>query len=74
MLTPTMHSVRLTHMTPVHQTIFTVLSSTPKSIATVAAALGISQDLAEKQLSALVDEGLAVRTPGDRTTARYTST
>jgi len=73
MLNTTMHAVRLANMTQAHKTAYTGLSSTPQSVATVAAALAISQDLAEKQLSALVDEGLAVRTSGDRTSARYTS-
>jgi hypothetical protein len=71
MLTPNMHAFRLAKMTSVHQTAQSALSSTPQSIATIATALGLSQDETERRLSALVDEGLAVRTVGDRTTARY---
>jgi hypothetical protein len=73
MLNTTMHAVRLGNMTQAHKTAYTWLSSTPQSIATIATALGLSQDETERRLSALVDEGLAVRTVGDRTTARYTS-
>jgi hypothetical protein len=50
------------------------LSTTPQPLATVAAALGISQDDCEKYLGLLVDEALAVRTIGSRITARYFAT
>jgi len=73
MLNPVMHSVRLGNMTQAHKTAYTGLSSTGQSLATVAAGLGISQDDAEKRLSLLIDEGLATRSVGSRTTARYTS-
>jgi hypothetical protein len=73
MLTPTMHAIRLTHMTPTHQTVQGALSSTGKTLATIASLVGISQDDCEKKLSALVDESLAARTVGGRSTALYTA-
>lgn len=72
MLNATMHALRLKNMTTQHQATYNVLSSTVgKSIATVAAALGITQDDAEKRLSCVVDESLASRTVGQRATALY---
>lgn len=56
-----------------HVTALNVLSSTPQTLAAIASALGITQDLAERQLSVLIDEGLAARTVGSRTSARYTA-
>jgi hypothetical protein len=73
MLTPTMKAYRLTKLTTAHLTVNSVLSSTPQSIAQTAVACGITPDDCERKLSALVDESLASRTTGSRTTARYTS-
>jgi hypothetical protein len=72
MLTTTMKSFRLSKMTGIHQTVQGVLSSTPMSIANIAASVAMSPDDAEKRLSALVDENLASRTVGSRITATYT--
>jgi len=71
MLNPTMKAYRLSKMTTAHVTAYSGLSSTGQSLATVAVGLGVSQDDAEKRLSLLVDESLAARTTGSRTTARY---
>ena len=72
MLNATMHAARYANLTPAHQAAYNALSSaTGKNLATVALALGLSQDNAEKQLSALIDESLASRTVGGRTTALY---
>jgi hypothetical protein len=73
MLNPTMKAYRLSKMTATHVTVQSGLSSTGKTVAQIAASCGITADDAERKLSAIVDEGLAVRTPGDRTTARYTA-
>jgi hypothetical protein len=73
MLNTTMHAVRLGNMTVAHKTAYTGLSSIGQSLATIAVGLSISQDDAEKRLSSLIDEGLAARSVGSRTTARYTS-
>jgi predicted ArsR family transcriptional regulator len=74
MLNAQMHAVRLQNMTNTHQTVYTVLSSAiGKTLATVASALGISQDDAEKKLGALVDESLATRTVAQRDKALYTA-
>ncbi len=73
-LSPAQHSFRLSNMTGQHQSLYTNgLSSTPQSLASIAATLGVSPDVAEKRLSSLIDESLASRTVGSRTTATYTS-
>jgi hypothetical protein len=71
MLTPAMKTFRLAKMTAAHLTVNSALSSTPQSIAQIAASCGITADDAERRLSSLVDESLATRTVGDRITARY---
>lgn len=71
MLNSQMKSFRLSKLTTTHVTAQSTLASTGKSIATVATALGITQDLAERQLSLLVDESLATRSVGSRATALY---
>jgi hypothetical protein len=73
MLTPAMKAFRLSKVTPAHLTVNNTLSSTGQSLATIATGLGVSLDDAEKRLSLLVDEGLATRSTGSRTTARYTA-
>jgi hypothetical protein len=73
MLTPAMKSYRLSKLTTAHVSAQGALSSTGQTLATIAAGLGISLDDAEKRLSLLIDEGLAARSTGSRTTARYTS-
>ena len=54
-----------------HTSALNSLSSTPQTLAAVAAGYGVSVDLAERHLSVLIDEGLAIRTKGSRTTATY---
>jgi hypothetical protein len=73
MLTPAMKTFRLSKMTTAHVTVQGALSSTGKTVAQIAAACGITQDEAEKKLSALIDEALASRTVGGRSTALYTA-
>jgi hypothetical protein len=73
MLNATVKATRLSKMTPAHQTLNTALRATGQTLATLASAVGISQDLCEKQLSALIDEGLCTRTHGSRVTALYAS-
>jgi len=73
MLNAQMHALRLNNMTPQHQAVYNALSSTGKTIATVAAALGITQDDCEKRLGAVVDESLAYRSVGSRATVLYTA-
>lgn len=70
-LNPAAKTVRIANLTPSHQKINALLTSTGQSLAALAAAAGITVDLAEKQLSLLVDEGLCTRTTGSRTTATY---
>jgi hypothetical protein len=71
MLNATMKAFRLSKVTPIHLTVNSALSSTGKSLATLAVGLGITQDDCEKKLSALIDETLASRTTGSRATALY---
>jgi hypothetical protein len=68
-----MHNLRLGNMTQAHKTAYTGLSSTGQSLATIAAGLAISLDDAEKRLSLLIDEALASRTVGGRSTALYSA-
>ena len=72
-MNPTQKAFRISKLETHHVSALNTLSSTPQSLATIAAAYGVSQDTAEKHLSALIDEGLAARTHGDRATARYTT-
>ena len=55
-----------------HTAALNALTAQPQSLAQIAAAYGVTQDACEKHLSLLVDEGLATRSRGDRTSARYT--
>lgn len=64
-------TVRVANLEAHHKTAYNILTSVGKTLATIATALGITQDLAEKQMSILIDEGLAVRTVGSRTSATY---
>jgi hypothetical protein len=66
-------AVRVSKLEPKHQTINALLTAQGQTLAALATAAAVSQDLAERQLSLLVDEGLAARTKGSRTTALYTS-
>jgi RNase P/RNase MRP subunit p30 len=70
----TMHGIRLANLHPQYVAAYSVLSlTTPKSLATVATALGATVDAAEKLLSGLIDESLAVRSTGQRDVALYTA-
>lgn len=73
MLNTQMKTFRLSKMTAAHVTVQSALSSTGKTVAQIAAAVGISQDDCERKLSALVDESLVARTVGGRNSALYTS-
>ena len=73
MLNPTMKTFRLSKLTPPHVTAQSALVSTGKTVAQIATTLAIMQDDCERKLSLLVDEGLAFRSVGTRTTALYTS-
>jgi len=64
---------RISKLEPHHVTALNVLSSTPQTLAAIASALGTTQDDAEKKLAILIDEGLAARTVGSRTSAKYTA-
>jgi len=72
-MTAAQKTFRLAHIESSHTTAYAGLSGTPQSLATVAAGLGITADAAEKKLSLLIDESLASRTVGSRTTATYVS-
>jgi len=75
MLTPTMKAFRIAHLEQRHvATALGALSSTPESLAQVAAGYGATVEDAEKHLSLLCDESLATRTVGSRVTARYAAT
>jgi hypothetical protein len=71
MLNSTERTFRISKLDAALVKALNTLTSTPKSLATIAAAYGTTQDNAEKDLSLLVDEGLATRTTGDRTNATY---
>jgi len=64
-------SFRISKLEAHHVATYTKVTASAQTIAAIAAQLGISFDDAEKRLSLLVDEGLAVRTSGGRTTATY---
>ena len=64
---------RISKLETHHTTALNNLSSTPQTLAQIAPAYGVTQDAAEKHLSLLVDEGLATRTSGSRTTSKYVS-
>jgi hypothetical protein len=73
MLNPTAKAARVANLEKGHKTMNAALTSSGQPLAVLAAAVGVSQDLAERQLSVLVDEGLATRTRGSRNTALYAS-
>jgi hypothetical protein len=73
MLNTQMKAFRLAKLTTAHVTVQSALSSTPQSIAQIAASCGITADDAERKLSLLVDESLAARSVGTRATATYTA-
>lgn len=73
MLGTTAKVVHTAQLSTVHQTVNTLLSGVGKSVATIAAAAGISQDDAEHRLSMLIDEALASKTVGNRATSLYTA-
>jgi hypothetical protein len=67
-LTPTQKTARLATMTAPHNTLYSQLSATGKTCATLAAATGLTLEQTEHMLGALVDESLAKRSStGDRT-------
>jgi hypothetical protein len=70
--TPAVKTARTNNLTPAHRSVLNVLSSNGQTLAAIATVVGIAQDLCERQLSLLVDENLARRTVGGRTTALYT--
>lgn len=70
-LNPKAKALRIANLEQHHKTMQAALTTTGQSLAALAAAAGITVDLAEKQLSLLVDEGLCTRTTGSRTTATY---
>jgi hypothetical protein len=71
MLNATERAFRISKLDAVLVKALNALSTTPKSLATIAAAYGATQDIAEKHLSILIDEGLCTRTKGSRLTATY---
>jgi hypothetical protein len=71
MLNPTERAFRISKLDPICSRALNALSATPKSLAALATAFGLNQDVLEKNLSLLVDEGLCARTIGDRITATY---
>jgi hypothetical protein len=73
MLNAKIKAVRIANLTPAHQTVNTVLKASGQTLSAIAAVVGIGQDPAEKQLSILIDEGLAMRTKGGRLTALYSA-
>lgn len=74
MLNATMHAIRLNAMTGLHQSAFNALSTTVgRTLVIVANSLGLSTDAMEKLLGAVVDEGLASRSVGQRDVALYTA-
>ena len=73
MLNPTVKATRTANLTPAHRTVNSALKASGQILATIAASVGVTQDDAEKKLSILVDEGLATRTKGSRTSALYSA-
>jgi hypothetical protein len=71
MLNAKIKPVRIANLTPAHRTMNTTLTAAGQTLAALAGIVGVTQDLAERQLSLLVDESLCTRTKGSRTTALY---
>lgn len=71
MINPVVKNFRLSKLTPSHVAVANVVTSSSQTLAQLVAALGIPVDDVEKRVSILVDEGLAVRTPGGRANASY---
>jgi hypothetical protein len=73
MLNAKIKAVRVANLEPSHKTMNTVLTAAGQTLASLAVLIGVSQDLAERQLSLLIDEGLCTRTKGSRTSALYSA-
>lgn len=69
----TQKTYRLSKLEARHLAMFNLLTTSPQSLTKLASAAGVAMDVAERQLSHLVDDALAVRTMGDRTSAMYTA-
>lgn len=67
----TQNTYRLSKLESHHLNMYNFLTASPQSLNKLAAAANVSLDIAERQLSHLVDDGLCVRTMGDRTTSMY---
>jgi hypothetical protein len=65
---------RTSKLDTAHTGALAAVTSSPQTLHQLAVAAGVSDDLMEKRVSLLIDEGLCVRTPGakgDRPTATY---
>ena len=62
---------RVSKLNVSHLTALAALAAVGQALATIAGLIGTTVDDAEKKLSLLVDEGLAARTLGGRTSASY---
>jgi len=70
-ISATMRSFRLGKLEAGHLKMYNLLTSSPQSLTKLATTAGVSLETAEHQCGSLCDEGLAVRTLGDRTTSMY---
>ena len=73
MLNPKAKAVRVANLEQHHKTLQASLTSTGQTLAALAVIVGVTQDLAERQLSILIDEGLCARTVGGRASALYSA-
>jgi len=68
---PTAKAFRVSKLHATHGVVLSALTGAGQGLSAIAAACGITQDQAESRLSIVVDEGLATRTRGSRTSATY---
>lgn len=69
-------SFRTSKLDTTHTAALATVTSSAQTLHQLAVAAGVSDDLMEKRVSLLIDEGLVTRVPGakdDRTTATYTA-
>ena len=70
-MTATQKTFRISKLEVKHMSMNIALTATGQTLAQLASAVGIAQDLAERQLSILVDEALATASTGSRAMRTY---
>jgi hypothetical protein len=73
MVSPTVKTIRIAQMTPVHVAAVNAVAVSPQTLGAIATSLGVSADEAEKRMGIAVDQALVTRSMGSRTTATYSA-